>query len=506
MELELKQDSIACYEVIAEHTICQEETLETIVPDAYPDILRIIDVSGQALIVGKQADEGRAAIEAVVLATVLYQPEGEQGIRRMDVQIPFTIKQDMEPLTSSSVIHASVRMHSSDARILNPRKILVRADLITEISAFEERKHIIPTAAEVPDGCDLCQNQNQLEYIHLIAVPERIFQFADEIRFQHGGTIPTLMSCRCSARSVEERLIGNKLIFKGNIEVDLLLSDGEGTLSQRRETLPFSQILEIPETEEATNCQICVEVMSFSCTPDLEEDGRIRLEMDLLAQAQIRSVRHTTLLTDIYSTTHEMEAKQTTWSFCFTSRPATCSQNVRALLETDDLIRSIADTQVFFSPITQQWEGSKLTLMTKYNIHILYLNENQQIKTLEKDALIRAELECEPDVSCSDCKIIPGEIITLAAAGGVEVRLSMDFQCLLQRHSTVKMISEAQLGALRSMDSPRPSVVLRLASPEESLWDIAKIYGTTTQRILQANELEENGLFHGKMLLIPSGR
>ena len=40
----------------------------------------------------------------------------------------------------------------------------------------------------------------------------------------------------------------------------------------------------------------------------------------------------------------------------------------------------------------------------------------------------------------------------------------------------------------------------------ESLWDIAKWYGTTTERILQANELSEGTIPNGKMLLIPSIR
>ena len=44
MELEFERDTIVCYETLTEVTLCQEETLESIVPDACPDILRIVDV------------------------------------------------------------------------------------------------------------------------------------------------------------------------------------------------------------------------------------------------------------------------------------------------------------------------------------------------------------------------------------------------------------------------------------------------------------------------------
>ena len=49
-------------------------------------------------------------------------------------------------------------------------------------------------------------------------------------------------------------------------------------------------------------------------------------------------------------------------------------------------------------------------------------------------------------------------------------------------------------------------MVLRLALPGEGLWDIAKAYGTTSQEIVQANELEEGPLPSGRMLLIPRVR
>ncbi|MEI3140877.1 MAG: LysM peptidoglycan-binding domain-containing protein [Lawsonibacter sp.] len=40
----------------------------------------------------------------------------------------------------------------------------------------------------------------------------------------------------------------------------------------------------------------------------------------------------------------------------------------------------------------------------------------------------------------------------------------------------------------------------------EEVWDIAKAYGATTAQILQANELEEETLPAGRMLLIPNAR
>ena len=81
MELEFDRDVIQGYEVLADGTVCQEETLESIVPDACPDILRIVAVCGQAALNGKQAKEGMAQASGTVRAVILYQPEAGGGLR-----------------------------------------------------------------------------------------------------------------------------------------------------------------------------------------------------------------------------------------------------------------------------------------------------------------------------------------------------------------------------------------------------------------------------------------
>ena len=92
------------------------------------------------------------------------------------------------------------------------------------------------------------------------------------------------------------------------------------------------------------------------------------------------------------------------------------------------------------------------------------------------------------------------------SAGGVEVRFTVEFHCLTTECISVPVVRGARLGEARCSSGVRPSVVLRLAAPGEDIWDIAKAYGTTTQEILQANELEEGTLPTGIMLLIPSTR
>ena len=71
MELELNRTHLTGYETVLDTTVFQEETLETIVPDACPDILRLVDTQGKILLKSKAASDGRVTLTGTARMTVL---------------------------------------------------------------------------------------------------------------------------------------------------------------------------------------------------------------------------------------------------------------------------------------------------------------------------------------------------------------------------------------------------------------------------------------------------
>ena len=90
MELELDRTQLSGYEAVLDTTVFHEETLEMIVPDACPDILRICDTEGKVFLKSKEAQEGRVEVSGTVRAAILYLPDGEEGMRRVEATLSFT--------------------------------------------------------------------------------------------------------------------------------------------------------------------------------------------------------------------------------------------------------------------------------------------------------------------------------------------------------------------------------------------------------------------------------
>ena len=505
--MEFERDTIINYDTVAEVTLCQEETLESIVPDACPDILRIVDVCGQAILSGKQAREGMAQVTGMVRASILYQPEGGGGLRRMEVGLPFTCQAEAPGLTERGTVLASPRLRSAEARALNPRKVLLRVDLAVDITACQPVERPICSGVTGTEEEGLCQRQFQGEHYQLSAVQEKPFTFSDQVRLQGAGDSPVLLSLRVQPECTESKLIGSKLIFKGMVELYILLQEAGGTLSASHESLPFSQIIEVADAGEEGDCQVEVEVAAIQCDQLPNDSRELNVTLELLAQAKVYCRRPVTILQDLYSTGNLMEVERENQLLCSLDEQSVRPQAVRELLETGEMVRSVADARLTLGQVRQSREGKELVLTAEACITVLYLDENELVQCIRRSIPVTCRLDCPEGAKCSCFCACPGEVFAAPAAGGVEVRFTVEFHCLTTETTAIPAVTSAQLGEARSAgEGQRPSVVLRMPAPGEELWDIAKAHGTTMEQILQANELEENALPIGRMLLIPSTR
>lgn len=506
MELEFDREVTHCYEVAASGTVCQEETLETIVPDACPDILRIVAVCAQATLNGKLARDGLAEASGSVRAVVLYQPEEGGGLRRLEAALPFTSQMDAPTLTQQGMVSACARVRGAEARALNPRKVLLRVDLAVEITAFQPTEHMCCQSVLESEEHKVEQMIAQAETYQLSAVQEKPFTFTDQIRLNGGqGEGMEVMACQAQPVCGECKLIGSKLIFKGTVELQLLVQEAGGALTPYRESMPFSQVMEIPGVGEGSECQMDLELTQFTCLPSGEDGRSVEVTLDVLAQAQVWCHRPMQLLQDLYSTAWETQVareEHTLWKLLDQSSRA---QNVRELLETGSLPRSVVDSWVNLGEITQSREGNEVVLTGPALVTVLYLDEEENLQAFQRTLPLSCRVEAPAGAVCRCHLLCPGEVFATPAAGGLEVRFTAEFQFQLLQPQRALAVSSAVLGEPRGkQEGQQPSVVLRLAAPGETLWDIAKAYATTQHQILQANQLEEGSLPTGKMLLIPS--
>ncbi len=501
MELTLHHTSLNCYHLIQHRVHHQEETQEAIVPDAYPDIMRIIQCCGKVYLRGKQSRDGSATVTGVVVTTVLYQPEGESGLRKLEVTLPFDSQIPAPALTTQGELVVTTRLSGVDARILNPRKLLLRGDIAISLQAYMPQQYDFCHSVTPEEGIQ--QSQNKRDAYLVFAVQGKPFTFTDQVRLPGQGEPGEVMVARGVPQASECKRIGNKLILKGELALQLLVRESAGGLSVSEHQIPFSQILESGDSGEAGDCQVNLELVQLDIRPGEEGGKQLEVQVEVIAQVVVRGQSTVALLEDVYSTGWEMETEQTVHTLTTLQDSSSSTQNLRELLELDGTVRKVVDCWCVLDEVTQQREGNRLQLSTDVHVMLLYLDESGSLQSSRHTVRGTMWVDCPQGICHCHCTC-PQEIFATPAAGGVEVRIAVQFSYLLMGESDFSAVSAARLTQQRSREGC-PSVVLRRGEPGERLWDLAKRYGTTCQEIISANGLEEDALPTG-MMLIPSVR
>lgn len=507
MELNLEREHINYYDIMLDTDLYQEETMEAIVPDACPDILRIVDVCGQVFLAGKNVHDGGVSVSGTVNVWVMYQPEDGQDLCKVEVHVPFTIRSEAAGLSSQGRCVAMPCLRGLDARDLNPRKLLVRAEVGLTLQVFQPKELMLCSGIACEETAAIQQRTGQHTLCTISMVQEKEFTFYDELHLSAGPAGKTkLLSVLPEVWCTESKIIGNKLIFKGEAALQVRYQV-ENELCSVRCPMSFSQIIEVSEAGEAADCQLNMCVTDIDYTLVGEDERTLNVTVQILGQATVRDRRPVSVLLDAYSTVHHMITEQDSCTMVRQMDRAVRTQSARELLETAVPVKNVIDASVSVSGMRESREDDQLVVSADLRMNVLYLDEQDQPQALNKILTVSGRIDLPAQGRCRCQCQCPGEVFAVPAAGGVEVRFSPEFHCLMTQQQTISVITAAKLGEERAnRQGSQPSVVLRLAAPDEDLWDIAKAYSTTQERILQANQLEEETLPAGQMLLIPSIR
>lgn len=506
MELNLEREHLNCYDLVLDTCTEHEETLEVIVPDACQDIARIVDSGGQICLTGKNVHEDGVTVSGTVKAWVLYRPEEGGGVCRMEARIPFVVRADAPGVSGQGVCVAEPCLRGLDARALNPRKVLIRSDIGMLLQVY--RPDVLAICQGIAGGeQDGVQQRTGQHMVYLTAaVQEKEFTFYDEVRLSAGPAgSAQLLSLRADACCNESKVIGNKLVFKGEAVLQLRYLVG-GEVCAMRCPMPFSQIMEIEGVGENGDCDLAVSLTDVEYTLAGEDGRTLNVTLALLGQAVVRDQRPVTVLQDAYGTTQTLNARQEMCSLPQLVECATRPQNVRELLETEGAVKSVIDGAVVVSHMAQSREEGKLVLRADLRLNVLYLDEQNELRALNRMLSVSGHMDLPAQCTCRSRCRCSGEVFAVPSAGGVEVRFAPEFSCLVTKRKSVPAVTEIKQVEAVQTQQAQPSVVLRMAEPGEELWDIAKAYGTTCGRICAANGLEGQEVPAGRMLLIPGVR
>ena len=497
MDLECRQETITRWERGKVIRVEREESGETIVPDACPDVGEILCVRPRLFLQRKEAAEGRGEFSGLIKVGVLYRPEGSGGAACLESTLPFSAVVEDISISADGILWTVPRIILSDVHLLNSRKVLVKAVYELEVTPCRPRTESFLSLVEEPGLWGIRQRTGIMTRFYPVSVQEKTFRYQDTLAIPADRPDPEeVLSVESLCRCEEMRAVGNKLLFKGEAILDLLCRDPEGELFSVRFALPFSQVME--GESEGDICRLSLLLTDVSCTPDPEDCRSFRADLTMSAQGEVCRTAETPVLTDLYSTAYELQARRE-------DVPTVSLQDRDEARETARIVFPEAtgpcqDIQISLGRASLRSEEAGLFLDQEVRVSALCAGENGFVGA-ERTETITHRLE--GGGLCLWMAELGGEPSSAVGPGGLEITIPLDFRWLRLEEDACPVISQADLGEKLERGEDTPSLVVRAAGEGQTLWDIAKAYRSAQEDIMAASGLSGEELYSGQMLLIP---
>lgn len=502
MDMELQRIVMEGYRPVSQGMFSQEETLESIVPDACPDISRIVSAVGKVFLKEKELGEGALRLSGTARVTVLYIPEGEAAPRPLDVSIPFQFVRDDPQYHAGCPVQATVQASSADARTINPRKMLVRVNLTVWAAAYQQERQELSCDVSCGEGAGVEKLLTPCKCCVIPDVAEKTFTFSDVLRPPASKPeMEELLFYRAELGAVDAKFIGKKLVLKGDIQLITLYRGGEGLVPLRFE-LPYSQILDLGADHEEAEPEVVVTLKSVDCRL---REGELEVTLEALAQAALWVHRSVTLISDAYCLKQPLDVERTPAHLCTMAERTCRRETARTLCESGIPAKQVLDCAVSVTSMASAPAEGGMEFTAQAIASILYLSEDDALCGVEAELPVSCRGELPSDCTCT-CMCRPvGEATAVPVTGGLEVRFEAEFAWLTLREEQTACVTELTPS---SVQEPviRPSVVIRRVERGEALWDIAKACGSTVDDICGANNLSTREAAEGELLLIPAKR
>lgn len=472
-----------------------EESADSIVPDAFPDILRISAAYGSVQLKDDSPQSGRVLISGSVQVTVLYVPENG-GLRRLTVPVSFAHIEEGAGINESSQVFVSCQVVSASAQVMNSRKLSVSAILSVRCSVFAQEELSLTNG--VSGGDDELE---LLSYTHTMTIPSasqrREFTIMDDLTVAESEQFEEVFAPCGDLRMTECRILNGKVVLKGECALHVMGMTSGQELGHMDCSMPFTQIFDAPDFSESQ--QLSVRFSLRHLDAELNEDGELSVGIGINVLLTAFSTHTISAISDIYHLKYPVKTETTPVVV-----PA-CRPISDMLCEASETIpvgmhvASIADSRAALDTILQDGDRTVLRMMAT----VLYRSDDGEYYSISRAVHVPIQL-----TERAEAVQVTGMVCRVSASvsGDNSVVLSLSGRCSLLCEAPLR-ISDVTAMELDSSSSPERlpvSVILRYVEKDERLWDIAKHYRTTVAAIRHANQLGEDApLTSSRMLLIP---
>lgn len=505
MAVETTKDNVCINQIIEQKNESVIVEGDSIIPDIKPDILSSISTSGTVCIYKKEILEGKVRIDGGINVYVMYLADDENGsVRSVNSTIDFTQVIDLSSAKADMLLETNINLKNIECKVINGRKIGIKAilDMGVKVSANEDVQLVNNVNLN-----DIQMLNKSLNINSLIGSGATKVYAKDTLVLDNIDNLVEVMKVDINIINRAPKISYNKVLAKSDLSVKILYLTEDNRINTVESIIPVMGFIDIPDISEENLCDVRYELTNLLIKPNGIEEHSIYVEAEIEIYCQVYKEQEVNLIQDLYSPSTNL---------LFTQRKVKVMQQKELMQNTCNIrerqvIPELEGNKIY--DVTVEPEILKQTLL---NDRILYEGEitlnyifqanntsGVDTKKLKVPFTFNMDFAGVTQNSNIETSIEIGlQDFVVATDDSVDLKIDLVFNTTLSRNTDINIIDDIKEDENRNINAY--SIIIYFTRPGDSLWKIAKKFGSTVEEIARVNGIEvANQINVGQQLFIP---
>lgn len=477
---------------------------DMIVPDSKPDILNTICTSGIVCIYKKEVLEGKLKLEGSVNTYIMYlADDSSDKVRGLTTNLDFIenilVPNCMEGMTCK----LKAKLKSIEARVINGRKIGIKAAIEVEINIYENEE--VEIINDIQNNNDLQILKEDVKVNSLLGVGETKIYAKENINIDSIDNIAEILKASVMVCGKDTKISYNKILTKAEAEIKMMYLTEDNRINCINSKIPIVGFIDMPNISEENILEIDYEIKNIILKPNSAEEHSIYVELEVLVKASVYEEKQINLIQDLYCPNENIEFNKKSITTITNKEHRSEVKQIREKINIEGLEgKNIIDVDIIPSIDKQNNIGNKRIYEGELELRFILSNDELQVDTRIQKLPFNIETESinnNDGVNNVEIEVLNSDFI-VQDNNMVDSNIELEVNTNSYRNSNMNIIDKIEnIGEKEQEDY---SVVMYIVKKGDTLWEIAKRFNTTVDEIVRVNGIENPDIINeGQKLFIP---
>ena len=505
MSVETVKDSVCISKIIDQKNESVIVEADSIIPDVKPDILSAISTSGTVCIYKKEILDGRIRIDGSIETYIMYLADDENSsVRSMSSNLDFSQTIDMPKAKVDMQLDTNISLKNIECRVVNGRKISLRAILDIEARISLNENVDIVNSVNVTDVQTLSKSLN---INSMIGSGTTKVYAKDTFTIDNIDNIAEIMKVDAKIINKDTKISYNKVLAKSDLSVRILYLTEDNRINSIENTIPVMGFIDIPDITEENICSVKYEIKNMIIKPNSVEEHSIYVEVEIGIMCSVYKNQEITLIQDLYSPSRQLVFTQKQIKVMGAKEKSESTCNIRETQAIPEIQgNKIYDVGINVDITNQKVQNNRIMYEGELKLNFIYASSTAKLIDTKMITIpfthtmdfagINASSNIETMIEISNQDFV------VTSDSSVDIKIDLQFTASSSKNADINIIDDIKEDETRQIKTY--SMVIYFVKSGDSLWKIAKKFGSTVERIVMVNSVEdENKLDVGQQLFIP---